>query len=99
MVKPSCVNKFWLSVPAFPGMWAALSAALWPININIRPWISPSLRRNKAARASRFYESGTNAGCAAAATLFDATGVHFLRGTVSQLLPASKSRRLDGYQR
>ncbi|EPU1042770.1 FAD-dependent oxidoreductase [Raoultella ornithinolytica] len=76
----------------FSGMWAALSAARLAdqyqhqaVDITvIAP--QPELRVRP-----RFYEKAVPTLVAPLQPLFDATGVHFLRGTVSQLLPASKA--------
>jgi NADH dehydrogenase len=73
-------------------MWAALSAARLAdqyqhqaVDITvIAP--QPELRVRP-----RFYEKAVPTLVAPLQPLFDATGVHFLRGTVSQLLPASKA--------
>lgn len=74
----------------FAGMWAALSAArLAEINQQsiditvIAP--QPELRVRP-----RFYESAVQTLVAPLQPLFDVTGVKFLRGTVEQILPASK---------
>lgn len=74
----------------FAGMWAALSAARLadkhqqPIDITvIAP--QPELRVRP-----RFYENDVQTLVAPLQPLFDATGVNFLRGTVTQLLPQSK---------
>ena len=74
----------------FAGMWAALSAArLAEINQQsiditvIAP--QPELRVRP-----RFYESAVQTLVAPLLPLFDVTGVKFLRGTVEQILPASK---------
>ncbi|MEX3020393.1 NAD(P)/FAD-dependent oxidoreductase [Kluyvera sp. STS39-E] len=74
----------------FAGMWAALSAArLADINKQsiditvIAP--QPELRVRP-----RFYESAVQTLVAPLQPLFDVTGVNFLRGTVEQILPASK---------
>ena len=74
----------------FAGMWAALSAArLAELNKQsiditvIAP--QPELRVRP-----RFYESAVQTLVAPLQPLFDATGVNFLRGTVEQILPASK---------
>lgn len=74
----------------FAGMWAALSAARLadlnkqPIDITvIAP--QPELRVRP-----RFYESAVQTLVAPLQPLFDVTGVNFLRGTVEQILPASK---------
>lgn len=74
----------------FAGMWAALSAArLAEINQQsiditvIAP--QPELRVRP-----RFYESAVQTLVAPLRPLFDVTGVKFLRGTVEQILPASK---------
>ena len=92
----------------FAGMWAALSAArladkhqqLFDITV-IAP--QPELRVRP-----RFYESHVQTLISPLMPLFDVTGVKFLRGTVEQLLPASKEVswkdengevRLRGYDR
>ena len=74
----------------FAGMWAALSAArLAELNKQsiditvIAP--QPELRVRP-----RFYESAVQTLVAPLQPLFDVTGVNFLRGTVEQILPASK---------
>lgn len=74
----------------FAGMWAALSAARLAdknqqdIDITvIAP--QPELRVRP-----RFYESAVETLVAPLQPLFDVTGVNFLRGTVEQILPASK---------
>lgn len=74
----------------FAGMWAALSAARLAdknqqdIDITvIAP--QPELRVRP-----RFYESSVQTLVAPLQPLFDVTGVNFLRGTVEQILPASK---------
>lgn len=74
----------------FAGMWAALSAARLadknqqPIDITvIAP--QPELRVRP-----RFYENDVQTLVAPLQPLFDVTGVNFLRGTVTQLLPQSK---------
>lgn len=74
----------------FAGMWAALSAArLAEINQQsiditvIAP--QPELRVRP-----RFYESAVQTLVAPLQPLFDVTDVKFLRGTVEQILPASK---------
>ncbi|HAT1570261.1 TPA: NAD(P)/FAD-dependent oxidoreductase [Kluyvera cryocrescens] len=74
----------------FAGMWAALSAArLAEINQQsiditvIAP--QPELRVRP-----RFYESAVQTLVAPLQPLFDVTSVKFLRGTVEQILPASK---------
>lgn len=74
----------------FAGMWAALSAArLAEINQQsiditvIAP--QPELRVRP-----RFYESAVQTLVAPLQPLFDVTGIKFLRGTVEQILPASK---------
>lgn len=74
----------------FAGMWAALSAArladkhqqIFDITV-IAP--QPELRVRP-----RFYESHVQTLVSPLMPLFDVTGVKFLRGTVEQLLPASK---------
>ncbi|MFK3704300.1 NAD(P)/FAD-dependent oxidoreductase [Klebsiella sp. NPDC088457] len=76
----------------FSGMWAALSAARLADKYQhqaieiavIAP--QPELRVRP-----RFYENAVPTLVAPLQPLFEATGVRFLRGTVSQLLPASKS--------
>lgn len=74
----------------FAGMWAALSAArLADLNKQsiditvIAP--QPELRVRP-----RFYESAVQTLVSPLQPLFDVTGVKFLRGTVEQILPASK---------
>lgn len=75
----------------FSGMWAALSAARLvdknsgqPVDITvIAP--QPELRVRP-----RFYENAVRTLVAPLQPLFEATGVQFLRGTVSQILPASR---------
>lgn len=74
----------------FAGMWAALSAARLadkhqqPIDITvIAP--QPELRVRP-----RFYENDVQTLVAPLQPLFDVTGVNFLCGTVTQLLPQSK---------
>ncbi|HGH3372946.1 TPA: NAD(P)/FAD-dependent oxidoreductase [Kluyvera cryocrescens] len=74
----------------FAGMWAALSAArLAELNKQsiditvIAP--QPELRVRP-----RFYESAVQTLVAPLQPLFDVTGINFLRGTVEQILPASK---------
>jgi NADH dehydrogenase len=75
----------------FSGMWAALSAARLldkeaTPNIDITVIApQPELRVRP-----RFYENAVETLVAPLQPLFDITGVNFLRGTVDQLLPASK---------
>ncbi len=74
----------------FAGMWAALSAARLadkhPQAVDITVIApQPELRVRP-----RFYESRVQTLVSPLMPLFDVTGVKFLRGTVEQILPASK---------
>ncbi|HHG8770798.1 TPA: NAD(P)/FAD-dependent oxidoreductase [Raoultella planticola] len=76
----------------FAGMWAALSAArLADKYQNQDIGIAVIAPQPELRVRPRFYENAVPTLVAPLQPLFEATGVRFLRGTVSQLLPASKA--------
>ncbi|EMM5417825.1 TPA: NAD(P)/FAD-dependent oxidoreductase [Citrobacter amalonaticus] len=75
----------------FSGMWAALSAArLLDKEANPNIDITVIAPQPELRVRPRFYENAVETLVAPLQPLFDITGVNFLRGTVDQLLPASK---------
>lgn len=75
----------------FSGMWAALSAArLLDKEANPNIDITVIAPQPELHVRPRFYENAVETLVAPLQPLFDITGVNFLRGTVDQLLPASK---------
>lgn len=75
----------------FSGMWAALSAArLLDKEANPNIDITVIAPQPELRVRPRFYENAVETLVAQLQPLFDITGVNFLRGTVDQLLPASK---------
>lgn len=75
----------------FSGMWAALSAArLLEKEANPNIAITVIAPQPELRVRPRFYENAVETLVAPLQPLFDITGVHFLRGTVGQILPASK---------
>lgn len=75
----------------FSGMWAALSAArLLDKETNPNIDITVIAPQPELRVRPRFYENAVETLVAPLQPLFDITGVNFLRGTVDQLLPASK---------
>jgi NADH dehydrogenase len=75
----------------FSGMWAALSAArLADQYKNESIAITVIAPQPELRVRPRFYESAVNTLVAPLQPLFDATGVNFLRGTVSHIQPAAK---------
>lgn len=76
----------------FSGMWAALSAArLVDKAHNQAVDITVIAPQPELRVRPRFYESAVPTLVAPLQPLFEATGVTFLRGTVSQITPASKA--------
>ncbi|EPJ7087912.1 NAD(P)/FAD-dependent oxidoreductase [Citrobacter amalonaticus] len=75
----------------FSGMWAALNAArLLDKEANPNIDITVIAPQPELRVRPRFYENAVETLVAPLQPLFDITGVNFLRGTVDQLLPASK---------
>lgn len=75
----------------FSGMWAALSAArLLEKEANPNIDITVIAPQPELRVRPRFYENAVETLVAPLQPLFDVTGINFLRGTVSQILPASK---------
>ncbi|EHG7581044.1 NAD(P)/FAD-dependent oxidoreductase [Citrobacter sp. RHB21-C05] len=75
----------------FAGMWAALSAArLVDKNDSQSIDITVIAPQPELRVRPRFYENAVETLVAPLQPLFDVTGVNFLRGTVTQILPASK---------
>lgn len=76
----------------FSGMWAALSAArladMHPYQTVDITVIAP---QPELRVRPRFYESAVQTLVAPLQPLFDATGISFLQGTVTQIQPASKA--------
>ena len=76
----------------FSGMWAALSAArLVDKAQNQAVDITVIAPQPELRVRPRFYESAVPTLVAPLQPLFEATGVTFLRGTVSQITPASNA--------
>lgn len=74
----------------FAGMWAALSAARLADKNQQEIDITVIAPQPELRVRPRFYESAVQTLVAPLQPLFDVTGVNFLRGTVEQILPASK---------
>ena len=74
----------------FAGMWAALSAARLADKHQQAVDITVIAPQPELRVRPRFYESHVQALVSPLMPLFDVTGVKFLRGTVEQILPASK---------
>ncbi|HDU6301456.1 TPA: FAD-dependent oxidoreductase [Klebsiella aerogenes] len=76
----------------FAGMWAALSAArLAEKNQQQAVDITVIAPQPELRIRPRFYESDVPSRVAPLQPLFDATGIRFLRGSVSQIHPADKT--------
>ncbi|MGR7070268.1 NAD(P)/FAD-dependent oxidoreductase [Klebsiella aerogenes] len=76
----------------FAGMWAALSAArLAEKNQQQAVDITVIAPQPELRIRPRFYESDVSSLVAPLQPLFDATGIRFLRGSVSQIHPADKT--------
>lgn len=76
----------------FAGMWAALSAArLADQHQSQAVEITVIAPQPELRVRPRFYENAVETLVAPLQPLFDVTGVRFLRGTVSRILPASKT--------
>ncbi|MFU0865986.1 NAD(P)/FAD-dependent oxidoreductase [Kluyvera ascorbata] len=74
----------------FAGMWAALSAARLADKHQQAVDITVIAPQPELRVRPRFYESHVQTLVSPLMPLFDVTGVKFLRGTVEQILPASK---------
>lgn len=74
----------------FAGMWAALSAARLADKNQQSIDITVIAPQPELRVRPRFYESHVHTLVSPLMPLFDVTGVNFLRGTVEQILPASK---------
>lgn len=74
----------------FAGMWAALSAARLADKHQQSIDITVIAPQPELRVRPRFYENDVQTLVAPLQPLFDVTGVNFLRGTVTQLLPQSK---------
>ena len=74
----------------FAGMWAALSAARLADKNQQSIDITVIAPQPELRVRPRFYESHVQTLVSPLMPLFDVTGVNFLRGTVEQILPASK---------
>ena len=74
----------------FSGMWAALSAARLADKHQQAVDITVIAPQPELRVRPRFYESHVQTLVSPLMPLFDVTGVKFLRGTVEQILPASK---------
>ena len=74
----------------FAGMWAALSAARLADKHQQDVDITVIAPQPELRVRPRFYESHVQTLVSPLMPLFDVTGVKFLRGTVEQILPASK---------
>lgn len=76
----------------FAGMWAALSAARLADQHQSQAVAVTVIAPQPELRVRpRFYENAVETLVAPLQSLFDVTGVRFLRGTVSRILPASKT--------